>query len=85
MFNTIPTVLSELTPLEERMVSPRHVFLKIVRKGQGISYQYGLMGNVVNVPVLIQWYQLYLDTKEMTMLSLSNLKEKCAINTVEKK
>ncbi|XP_043472427.1 uncharacterized protein LOC122505072 [Leptopilina heterotoma] len=51
MFPNIPEVLSVLTPLEERLVSPRHIFLKIVRKGQGIGFQHGLTGTVINVPV----------------------------------
>lgn len=53
MFPNIPSVLSDLTPLEERLVSPRHVFLKIIRRGQGIGFQHGLVGNVVNVPVQV--------------------------------
>ncbi|CAD7078337.1 unnamed protein product [Hermetia illucens] len=51
IFPPIPQVLKELTPLEERLVSPRHIFLKIVRKGSGLGYQYALAGNVINVPV----------------------------------
>ncbi|XP_046974744.1 uncharacterized protein LOC124541014 [Vanessa cardui] len=51
LFPDIPDVLQKLTPLEERLVSPRHIFLKIVRKGQGLGYQHGLTGGVVNVPV----------------------------------
>ncbi|XP_047999641.1 uncharacterized protein LOC125236759 [Leguminivora glycinivorella] len=53
IFPCIPEVLKDLTPLEERLVSPRHVFLKIVRRGQGLGFQHGLQGNVVNVPVLV--------------------------------
>ncbi|CAG4958472.1 unnamed protein product [Parnassius apollo] len=52
-FPDIPDVLNELTSMEERLVSPRHVFLKIVRRGQGLEYQHGLSGNVINVPVKI--------------------------------
>ncbi|CAG5050266.1 unnamed protein product [Parnassius apollo] len=52
-FPDIPDVLNELTSMEERLVSPRHVFLKIVRRGQGLGYQHGLSGNVINVPVKI--------------------------------
>jgi len=50
-FPNVPEVLAELTPLEERLVSPRHAFLKITRKGDGLGYQFGLSGNVVNVAV----------------------------------
>lgn len=53
VFPDIPEVLKQLTPMEERLVSPRHVFLKIVRKGQGLGFQHGLVGNVINVPVQI--------------------------------
>ena len=49
-FPEIPDVLQKLTPLEERIVSPRHIFLKIVRRGQVLGFQHGLVGNVVNVP-----------------------------------
>ncbi|CAG4973517.1 unnamed protein product [Parnassius apollo] len=52
-FPDIPDVLNELTSMEERLVSPPHVFLKIVRRGQGLGYQHGLSGNVINVPVKI--------------------------------
>ncbi|CAG5042961.1 unnamed protein product [Parnassius apollo] len=48
-----PDVLNELTSMEERLVSPHYVFLKIVRRGQGLGYQHGLSGNVINVPVKI--------------------------------
>lgn len=39
VFPDIPEVLKQLTPMEERLVSPRHVFLKIVRRGQGLGFQ----------------------------------------------
>ncbi|CAD7091724.1 unnamed protein product [Hermetia illucens] len=51
VFPPIPDVLRDLTPLEDRLVSTRHIFLKIVRKGSGLGYQHALAGNVINVPV----------------------------------
>lgn len=34
-FPDIPDVLKQLTPMEERLVSPRHVFLKLFEKVKG--------------------------------------------------
>ena len=48
-FPEIPDVLKELSPLEERLVSPRIIFMKIF--ALGCDRQYGLRNGVVNVPV----------------------------------
>ena len=48
-FPHIPSVLSDLTPMEERLVSPRLVFMSILRLG--CDRQYGLRGSCVNVPI----------------------------------
>lgn len=49
VFPKIPNILKILTPLEERLLSLRHILMKIVKKGQGLNYQHGLQGNVINV------------------------------------
>ena len=41
--------MKDLTPLEERLISPRLPFMQI--RHLGIDKQYGLRGNCVNVPV----------------------------------
>ena len=48
-FAQLPDILSELTQLEQRLVSPRHVFMAIRSLGKG--RQLGLHGLVVNVPI----------------------------------
>ena len=47
-FPEIPEVLQNLTPLEERLISPRLPFMQI--RHLGIDKQFGLHGNCVNVP-----------------------------------
>lgn len=53
IYTEIANIFQELTPLKERIVSPRRIFLKIVRWGQGLGFQQALVGNVVNVPVVL--------------------------------
>ena len=48
-FAKLPDTLSELTQLEQRIVSPRHVIMAIRTHGKG--RQLGLHGFVVNVPI----------------------------------
>ena len=50
-FPPIPDELKDLTELEERLISPRLPFMQI--RELGIDKQYGLRGNVVNVPISI--------------------------------
>jgi len=51
VFPELLDVLKYLTPLEERQVCARHIFIKIVKRESGLGYQHGLAGNVINVPV----------------------------------
>lgn len=46
-FPVLPPVLTRLTQLEERLVSPRLAFMQI--RSLGVYQQKGLRGNVVNV------------------------------------
>ncbi len=48
-FRECPQQLRSLTQLEERLVSPRIPFMQI--RSLGVDKQYGLIGNVVNVPI----------------------------------
>ncbi|KAL8567302.1 hypothetical protein ACOMHN_023345 [Nucella lapillus] len=48
-FPDVPAEVARLTPLEERLVSPRIPFMQI--RPLGVDRQHGLKGNVVNVPV----------------------------------
>ena len=50
-FPPIPEELSDLTELEERLISPRLPFMQI--RELGIDKQYGMKGNVVNIPINI--------------------------------
>ena len=47
-FREIPEILQNLTPLEERLISPRLPFMQI--RHLGIDKQFSLRGNCVNVP-----------------------------------
>ena len=51
VFEEIPIELMGLTPLEERMICPRIPFMQI--RSLGRDKQYGLRGNVVNVPISV--------------------------------
>lgn len=53
VFPDVPDIFKDLTALEERLLSPRHIFMKIIGKGQGLNFQHGILGNVVNVPIQI--------------------------------
>jgi hypothetical protein len=50
-FPNIPDHLLHLTPLEERLVSPRIPFMNI--RPLGVDKQFGVTGSVVNVPVAL--------------------------------
>ncbi len=51
-FPVIPEALRYLTELEERLVSPRIPFMRIC--SLGVDGQFGLKGNVVNVPIDVE-------------------------------
>ena len=48
-FPPIPPELKDLSELEERLISPRIPFMQI--RELGVDKQYGIKGNVVNVPI----------------------------------
>ena len=50
-FPPIPEELADLTELEERLISPRLPFMQI--RELGIDKQYGIKGNVVNIPISV--------------------------------
>jgi len=51
-FPDLPDVLKGLTELEERLSSPRLPFMQI--RPRGIDMQFGIKGNVVNIPIDVQ-------------------------------